>query len=216
MRGQSADFTSDSISITSSSISALTRQESLPSNFSSSRYGGASNVFASFASSSGGGSNTPPTDDQQHAQQGQPQRPSSASSGKGSRKGGGANSSSIALPGQLPSFKAGRVKVGIRCRPAFQDEIDFAQGNYMSIVETKPERPDNNLLGLVYLTLMSGKQREFQYDYVFGARDSQDSVYDRIARPVVTDVLKGFNGTIFAYVSPLYSLLLDMFSCVSM
>jgi hypothetical protein len=86
----------------------------------------------------------------------------------------------------------------------------------MSIVETKPERPDNNLLGLVYLTLMSGKQREFQYDYVFGARDSQDSVYDRIARPVVTDVLKGFNGTIFAYVSPLYSLLLDMFSCVSM
>jgi hypothetical protein len=143
-------------------------------------------------------------------------RPSSASSGKGSRKGGGANSSSIALPGQLPSFKAGRVKVGIRCRPAFQDEIDFAQGNYMSIVETKPERPDNNLLGLVYLTLMSGKQREFQYDYVFGARDSQDSVYDRIARPVVTDVLKGFNGTIFAYVSPLYSLLLDMFSCVSM
>ena len=108
---------------------------------------------------------------------------------------------SVALPGQLPSYKAGRVKVGIRCRPAFQDEIDFAQGNYMSIVDTKAEKPDSNMLGLVSLTLMSGKQREFQYDYVFGSRESQDSVYDRIARPVVTDVLKGFNGTIFAYVS---------------
>ena len=44
-----------------------------------------------------------------------------------------------------------------------------------------------------------GKQREFYYDYVFNPNTTQDSVYDRIARPVVTDVLKGYNGTIFAY-----------------
>lgn len=92
------------------------------------------------------------------------------------------------------------MKVGIRCRPAFQDEIDFAQGNFMSIVDTRPEKPEQNFLGQVSLTLMSGKQRDFLYDYVFGPSSTQDSVYDRIARPVVTDVLKGFNGTIFAYV----------------
>jgi len=28
---------------------------------------------------------------------------------------------------------------------------------------------------------------------------SQDQVFDKIARPIVVDVLKGFNGTIFAY-----------------
>ena len=37
------------------------------------------------------------------------------------------------------------------------------------------------------------------FDYVFGQDSSQDSVFNRIARPVVDDVLKGFNGTIFAY-----------------
>lgn len=47
--------------------------------------------------------------------------------------------------------------------------------------------------------MLLGKQRDFVFDYVFDPDSTQDSVYDRIARPVVTDVLKGFNGTIFAY-----------------
>ena len=59
-----------------------------------------------------------------------------------------------------------RVKVAVRCRPAFQDEIDFAQGNFMSIVDTRPERPEQSLLGQISLTLMSGKQRDFLFDYV--------------------------------------------------
>jgi hypothetical protein len=186
----SSDF-SDAMSITSSSISALSRQESLPS-FSSSRLlppNASFGQFAGFDRSAG----MQMINTNLAEEPSQLQRPPSSSS-KASRKGG-----SVAQ--QLPSFKSGRVKVGIRCRPAFQDEIDFAQGSYMSIVDTRAEKPDQNTLGQVSLTLMSGKLREFQYDYVFGARDSQDSVYDRIARPVVTDVLKGFNGTIFAYVS---------------
>jgi hypothetical protein len=36
---------------------------------------------------------------------------------------------------QSPLLKVGRVKVGVRCRPAFQDEIDFAKGEFMSIVD---------------------------------------------------------------------------------
>ena len=46
---------------------------------------------------------------------------------------------------------------------------------------------------------MSGKQRDFIFDYVFHQDSSQDTVFDRVAKPVVDDVLKGFNGTIFAY-----------------
>lgn len=51
----------------------------------------------------------------------------------------------------------------------------------------------------VLILPFAGKQRDFLFDYVFDASTSQDSVYDRIARPVVQDVLNGFNGTIFAY-----------------
>lgn len=99
--------------------------------------------------------------------------------------------------GRVIQEKSGRLKVGIRCRPAFQDEIDFTGGNFFSIIETQAETAEQ--LGQVSLTLMSGKQRDFLYDYVFGPNSTQDQVYERIARPVVTDVLKGFNGTIFAY-----------------
>ena len=95
--------------------------------------------------------------------------------------------------------KAGRVKVGIRCRPAFQDEIDFAKGKFVSIIDTTEEDPDQETLGRVKLTLLSGKQRDFIFDYVFHQDSSQDTVFDRVAKPVVDDVLKGFNGTIFAY-----------------
>lgn len=100
--------------------------------------------------------------------------------------------------GQLPHHKAGRVKVGIRCRPPFQEEIERAKGTFHPIIETTHVPRDANTLGRVALTLSTGKQREFMFDYVFGPSSSQDYVYDRVARPVVNDVLNGFNGTIFA------------------
>jgi hypothetical protein len=109
----------------------------------------------------------------------------------------------------LSQSKIGRVKVGVRCRPPFQDEIDFSQGNFMPIVSCQAEQA--NALGRVSLTLISGKQRDFVYDYVFGPKTTQDQVYDRIARPVVNDVLKGFNGTIFACK---YLTYISIFPCI--
>ena len=100
---------------------------------------------------------------------------------------------------QSPAGKVGRVKVGVRCRPAFQDEIDFAKGDFLSIVDTRTEAINDPSLGQLSLTLVNGKQREFLYDYVFSVDSTQDHVYNTIAKPVVADVLKGFNGTIFAY-----------------
>jgi hypothetical protein len=95
-----------------------------------------------------------------------------------------------------------RVKVAVRCRPAFQDEIDFANGEFFSIVDVKREaaiQQNNQQLGQLSLTTISGKPRDFYFDYVFGDEVTQDMVYDKLARPVVTEVLKGCNGTIFAY-----------------
>ena len=39
----------------------------------------------------------------------------------------------------------------------------------------------------------------FHFDRVFRDQEDQESVYETVGRPVVSDVLAGFNGTIFAY-----------------
>lgn len=108
-----------------------------------------------------------------------------------------------------PHHKAGRVKVAIRVRPPFQDEIDAhsrsalgQQGrDFAAILETRTEPGGDHAatVGKVLLKVTPGKQREFWFDHAFGATASQDHIYDSVARPVVSDVLRGYNGTIFAY-----------------
>ena len=98
-----------------------------------------------------------------------------------------------------------RMKVGIRCRPPFQDEVDFAEEGFESIIDMEENAYSNTksgneiTLSRVSLTMITGKRRDFQFDYAFDPSSDQDYVYDKLARPIVDDVLKGFNGTIFAY-----------------
>jgi hypothetical protein len=99
----------------------------------------------------------------------------------------------------LPHHKAGRVKVGIRIRPAFPDEVANIRGPFTPIITAQSASESPSGLGKVVLNVGGSKQREFKFDYAFGPKTTQDHVYDRVARPVVTDVLSGFNGTIFAY-----------------
>jgi hypothetical protein len=124
------------------------------------------------------------------------------------RQTGGSNARSIRKPktrGTRSSGKAARLKVGIRCRPPFQDEVDFSHSEFVPIVDMSstpmplPDSDGDEALNLVSLTMVSGKRRDFYFDYAFDSMHGQDHVYDKIARPVVQDVLRGFNGTIFAY-----------------
>merc|ERR1719445_2293454 len=39
----------------------------------------------------------------------------------------------------------------------------------------------------------------FTFDTVFAPEVKQVDVYNRVARPIVSNVLEGYNGTIFAY-----------------
>lgn len=98
---------------------------------------------------------------------------------------------------QFPHHKAGRVKVGIRCRPPFEDEIEGDA--FQPSVQITPAAQSGNGLAIATLTLLSGKHRDFYFDFGFGSEAGQDEVYETLARPVVQDVLRGFNGTIFAY-----------------
>jgi kinesin family member 5 len=40
---------------------------------------------------------------------------------------------------------------------------------------------------------------KFEYDHIFGPEASQEAVFEISAKPIIDDVFKGFNGTIFAY-----------------
>ena len=42
-------------------------------------------------------------------------------------------------------------------------------------------------------------QRDFFFDHVLDDQSSQQETYEQIARPVVQDILDGFNGVIMAY-----------------
>ncbi|CAK5081673.1 unnamed protein product [Meloidogyne enterolobii] len=86
------------------------------------------------------------------------------------------------------------VKVSVRCRPLSkrEKEIGFVQ----SIVEV-------DYTGKSILVSSSNGQSDllkcYQFDEVFGPDSCQSDVYNCIARPVVENVLEGFNGTVFAY-----------------
>ncbi|GIQ85414.1 kinesin-like protein [Kipferlia bialata] len=41
--------------------------------------------------------------------------------------------------------------------------------------------------------------KKFTFDHIFGPTSTQQAVYHVAARPVVEDVMQGYNGTIFAY-----------------
>ncbi|KAJ1720119.1 hypothetical protein LPJ53_005211 [Coemansia erecta] len=41
--------------------------------------------------------------------------------------------------------------------------------------------------------------RTYQYDGVFGPRATQERIYDKVVRPILDEVMQGYNCTIFAY-----------------
>ncbi len=93
------------------------------------------------------------------------------------------------------------VRVVVRVRPFSQDEknskykqivhVDSING---SVKLDPPENidPSTNLA-------RENPAKVFAFDTVFGMDSAQMDVYNRVARPIVENVLEGYNGTIFAY-----------------
>eukprot|EP00968_Pinguiococcus_pyrenoidosus_P026010 scaffold7052_cov254-Pinguiococcus_pyrenoidosus.AAC.15 len=98
------------------------------------------------------------------------------------------------------SLQSGRVKVGLRCRPPFRDEMP-ANRPFQPVVRVVPrEATAQKEVAQVHVALQpTQRQRVFYFDYGFGPRATQTEVYETLARPVVQRMLQGYNGTIFAY-----------------
>ncbi|XP_058794320.1 kinesin-like protein KIF3B [Phymastichus coffea] len=88
-----------------------------------------------------------------------------------------------------------RVQVVVRCRP--MDDKESAQ-NFSSVVEIIPAR------GVVEIRNPRDEPSKdavkvFSFDSVYDCKSTQQEIYEETVRPLVSSVLDGFNGTIFAY-----------------
>ncbi|XP_003703234.1 kinesin-like protein 68D [Megachile rotundata] len=87
------------------------------------------------------------------------------------------------------------VQVVVRCRPI--DEKEVSRG-YTRVVDVFPSR------GVVEIRHprddpSSDNVKVFTFDAVYDWNSSQQDLYEETVRPLVSSVLDGFNGTIFAY-----------------
>mmetsp|Transcript_49450 Transcript_49450/g.115632 ORF Transcript_49450/g.115632 Transcript_49450/m.115632 type:complete len:672 (-) Transcript_49450:83-2098(-) len=79
--------------------------------------------------------------------------------------------------------------VVVCCRVRPQNQMEKQNSNQICL-----ELPENGVAVKV-----RSQGADFQFDKVFSWTSTQKEVYDYAAKPIVTSVLKGFNGTVFAY-----------------
>ena len=94
------------------------------------------------------------------------------------------------MPPKANDNKRESVKVSVRLRPMSQDEISKG---FEKIVEIDQENAS------VRIRNPQGQYLSFTYDYSFPEDCTQEEVYEATAAPIVSGVLEGYNGTIFAY-----------------
>eukprot|EP00045_Choanoeca_perplexa_P009845 m.96366 g.96366 ORF g.96366 m.96366 type:complete len:952 (+) comp15050_c0_seq1:34-2889(+) len=80
------------------------------------------------------------------------------------------------------------VKVCCRFRPQLPNELSKGGVPIVSVDS-----------GGTTCVINGAKRATFTFDRVFGGDSTQEGVYEYTAKPIVEDVLKGYNGTIFAY-----------------
>ncbi|XP_063715858.1 kinesin heavy chain-like isoform X2 [Symsagittifera roscoffensis] len=81
------------------------------------------------------------------------------------------------------------IKVVCRVRPLNNSEKERGDSCVISV----PSDEQISVSG------QQGGSKTFTFDRVFRSSIDQRSVYEKAAQPIVSDVLSGFNGTIFAY-----------------
>ncbi|KAL1428849.1 hypothetical protein MTO96_002567 [Rhipicephalus appendiculatus] len=93
------------------------------------------------------------------------------------------------------SADAENIRVVVRCRPLSEKEQAAGCQDIVTV---------DTVQGTVLVTNPSGAHGDvppkmFTFDTVFDVNSKQVEVYNQAARPIVENVLEGYNGTIFAY-----------------
>lgn len=94
------------------------------------------------------------------------------------------------------------VKVVVRCRPMSRKELD---DRHKPIVELEPpnrvivHNPKEFEQVSEKKNDRSTYSHEYEFNNVFGPESEQKDIYDSVCKPLIGNVLKGYNGTIFVY-----------------
>ena len=86
--------------------------------------------------------------------------------------------------------KLERVKVSVRVRPFLDAEKAIDPTSPIESIDKKRN---------VITILKEYDKKTFTYDHLYNEKSTQSEIFDDTSKEVVKSVLKGFNGTIFAY-----------------
>ncbi|KAL0221011.1 hypothetical protein RCL1_000865 [Eukaryota sp. TZLM3-RCL] len=86
----------------------------------------------------------------------------------------------------------GRVRVTIRLRPPSRDEL--SDPDYLNCINI-----DGTAITVLKDSYQGSNTKSFVFDQILSHSCTQSDTYAAVAKPVVDDVLEGYNGTILAY-----------------
>ena len=87
-----------------------------------------------------------------------------------------------------------RFKIAIRIRPS--KLLENEQNYPAEYVETVAFQKNSNSITLLKPT---SDNKTYQYDTVFPENSSQFDVFEALGKPIIDQVLQGYNGTIISY-----------------
>lgn len=95
----------------------------------------------------------------------------------------------------IPAEPAENIKVVVRCRPLSKKELD----KKCKVIVEMDISTNTVTVGPPDNASSDHQTKSFSFDHVFNTQSAQADVYNAVARPIVQNVLEGYNGTIFAY-----------------
>eukprot|EP00095_Tigriopus_kingsejongensis_P001128 snap_masked-scaffold1099_size62903-processed-gene-0.6 protein:Tk01128 transcript:snap_masked-scaffold1099_size62903-processed-gene-0.6-mRNA-1 annotation:"kinesin-like protein kif3a isoform x2" len=96
--------------------------------------------------------------------------------------------------------KDDNVKVVVRVRPLNSQEREAKYASVVQVDHVNGEvKLEAHMSAFSTSLTRESPAKVFAFDNVFGPDSTQMDVYNRVARPIVENVIEGYNGTIFAY-----------------
>lgn len=91
------------------------------------------------------------------------------------------------------------VQVAVRCRPLNEREKTSGDRLIVKCDSARREIVFAPPAGRKVPSGLKDGKKTYTYDHVFGPDSSQDDVYKGVVKPIVDEVLEGYNCTVFAY-----------------
>ena len=85
----------------------------------------------------------------------------------------------------------GNLKVIARFRPLINIELELSETKELEI-----KYLDDCTVGI---PKMANEYETFSFDRVFSLKATQEEIFEFVGKPILSDVLTGYNGTVFAY-----------------